>query len=48
MVLNQGMVNQGETAMLSGSHFSAPQPTVQGYRFEITESTLVIHTNEII
>ena len=52
-VLGYGNAEAGETAMLSNPGTYAPQAAApaqmpSGFRFDVTESTLVIHTNEII
>lgn len=50
-VLGYGNAEEGATAVLGSAPVYEPQPAQQipnGFRFSVTESTLVIHTNEII
>lgn len=52
-VLRYDGADSGETSLLNGSGAYAPQPAAYqqvpaGFRFDVTESTLVIHTNETI
>lgn len=46
VVLNQSGADAGETALLSAA--PAPDPVPAGFRFCVTESTIVIHTDEMI